>query len=347
MQTIEVQGRKIGGSAPCFMIAEVAQAHDGSLGLAHAFIDAAAKAQVDAVKFQTHIAKAESTPSEPWRIQFSSQDKTRYDYWKRMEFSEAQWTELKKHCDDRKLVFLSSPFSVEAVELLERVGVPAWKVGSGEVTNTPLFSAIAKTKKPVLLSTGMSSSSELKATVQTIRSLSLPLALFQCTSMYPTPPEKIGLNLIREMREAFGIPVGLSDHSANLFTGVAAVCAGASLVEVHLTLSRDMFGPDLTSSLTTEELKLLVEGIRWCETLHRNPVNKDLMAQELLAMKQTFQKSIVAKVDLPAGTLLQSDHLAFKKPGTGVSPDRIQEVLGRRLAKAVKADELILEDYLT
>src|SRR5918992_3358857 len=123
----------------CMIIAEVAQAHDGSLGMAHAFIDAIATTGADAVKFQTHIASAESTPTEPWRIQFSRQDTSRYDYWKRMEFTEAQWSGLKQHADERGLIFLSSPFSIEAVELLERVGVAAWKVASGEVSNRPLF----------------------------------------------------------------------------------------------------------------------------------------------------------------------------------------------------------------
>ena len=136
--------------AHCLVIGEVAQAHDGSLGSAHAFIDAIARAGADAVKFQTHIAAAESTPSEPWRVRFSPQDATRYDYWKRMEFTPDQWLALKRHADERKLIFLSSPFSVEAVQLLQRVGVPAWKVASGEISNASLFDAMLERRSGVV-----------------------------------------------------------------------------------------------------------------------------------------------------------------------------------------------------
>src|SRR4030095_1630017 len=149
----------------CLIIGEVAQAHDGSLGMAHAYIDAVANAGADAVKFQTHIAAAESTPGEPWRVKFSRQDTTRYDYWKRMEFSEEQWRGLADHANGRGLLFLSSGFSPEAVDLLERVGVPAWKVGSGEVSNPPLLAKMARTGKPVILSSGLSDWDELDAAV--------------------------------------------------------------------------------------------------------------------------------------------------------------------------------------
>ena len=141
----------------CMIVAEVAQAHDGSLGSAHAFIDAIANAGADAVKFQTHIAAAESTPAEPWRVKFSYQDATRYDYWKRMEFTEAQWLGLKNHAEERKLLFLSSPFSMEAVELLQRIGIRAWKIASGELTNVPMLGRIVESGLPIILSSGMSS----------------------------------------------------------------------------------------------------------------------------------------------------------------------------------------------
>src|SRR4051812_45843260 len=157
------------GSGRCLIVGEVALSHDGSLGLAHAFIDAIARAGADAVKFQTHIAAAESTPAEPWRVRFSSQDPTRYDYWKRMEFTADQWLTLKRHADERKLIFLSSPFSVEAVQLLHRVGVPAWKVASGEISNGPLFDAVLETRLPILLSTGMSDLTEIDRAVARVQ----------------------------------------------------------------------------------------------------------------------------------------------------------------------------------
>jgi len=175
--------------------------------MAHAFIEAIADAGAGAVKFQTHIAAAESTPSEPWRVRFSQQDETRFEYWKRMEFTEAQWHELKRHADERGLLFLSSPFSIEAVELLERVGVDAWKVASGEVSNTPLFERLAATGVPIILSTGMSPLLEIDAAVKQVKSYNVPLTVLQCTSSYPCPPEKVGLNLIPFFRERYDCSV--------------------------------------------------------------------------------------------------------------------------------------------
>src|SRR5574341_1605298 len=174
----------------CLIIGEVAQAHDGSLGMAHAFIDAIANAGADAVKFQTHIAAAESTPGEPWRVKLSPQDATRYDYWKRMEFTEEQWGGLARHASERGLIFLSSAFSFEAVDLLNRIGVTAWKVGAGETTNLPMIERMARTGKPVILSSGMSTWAEMDAAVECVRKHEAPVAALQCTTAYPCPPEK-------------------------------------------------------------------------------------------------------------------------------------------------------------
>ena len=182
----QINGRWVGGAAPALIVGEVAQAHDGSLGMAHAFIDAMARTGAHAVKFQTHIARAESSAREPFRVKFSLQDETRFDYWKRMEFSEEQWDGLAKHAREKGLIFLSSPFSEEAVELLSRVGVPAWKIASGEVTNPLLFECIAQTGLPVLLSTGMSTLPEIDAAVANIQGKDLPLLVLQCTSKYPS-----------------------------------------------------------------------------------------------------------------------------------------------------------------
>ena len=187
----------------CLIIGEVAQAHDGSLGLAHSFIDAIAGAGADAVKFQTHIAAAESTLAEPWRVKFSPQDESRYAYWKRMEFTENQWIELKRHADERGLLFLSSPFSLEAVELLEKVGVAAWKIASGEVSGSQMFERMAATKLPVFLSTGMSTLQEIDRAVERIKSRGLQVVVLQCTTAYPCPPEKVGLNLIPFFRDRY------------------------------------------------------------------------------------------------------------------------------------------------
>ena len=343
---LKIGGHSVGTDKPCMIIAEVAQAHDGSLGTAHAYIDAVADCGADAVKFQTHIAAAESTPDEPWRIKFSPQDTTRYDYWKRMEFTEAQWVGLKRHADERGLLFLSSPFSFQAVDLLDRIGVAAWKIPSGETANTPMLDRMLATGLPVLLSTGMSPQSEIDDAVQHIRKSGVPLVIFQCTSAYPCPPEKVGLNLISSFRERYDCPVGLSDHSGTIYPGLAAVTLGIQMLEVHVTFSREMFGPDVPASITTAELRQLVEGIRFIEKMTTNPVDKEEMARDMEALRNMFTKSVVARKDLPAGTVLQLEHLTLKKPGTGIPAARLPEVIGRRLKEPVKADALIPQDAL-
>lgn len=345
MQTgsFTIGNKVIGAGGPCFVIAEVAQAHDGSLGTAHAYIDAAAKSGADAIKFQTHIAAAESTPEEPFRIKFSPQDRTRYDYWKRMEFSEAQWRGLAEHATERGLVFLSTPFSLEAVALLDRIGIPAWKVGSGEVTNYPLIDQMVRTRKPILLSTGMSSWDELDAAVKRATAEDVPIAVLQCTTAYPCSPERVGLNLLAEFRERYGCPVGLSDHSGQIYAGLAAATLGANVMEVHVVFSRDCFGPDVTASITVTELRQLVEGVRFIESAVANPVSKDAVASELSTVRSIFGKSLVAARDLAPGHLLVEGDLALKKPGTGIPASRLPEVLGRKVGRAVMAGRLLSE----
>lgn len=332
------------GSGRCLVIAEVAQAHDGSLGTAHAYIDAVARAGADAVKFQTHIAAAESTPGEPWRVRFSPQDETRYDYWRRMEFTESQWRGLKEHAEDVGLLFLSSPFSVEAVELLERIGVGVWKIASGEATGGEVLERVSRTGQPVLLSTGMSPLAEIDAAVDRIRAGGCPVAVLQCTSSYPCPPERVGLNVLDVFRERYGCPVGLSDHSGTIYPSLAAAALGASIVEVHVTLSREAFGPDVVASITTAELRQLVDGVRFIEAMLANPVDKDAAAEVAAPMRRLFTKSIVSRVALPAGTILEARHLAAKKPGTGIPAARLHEFIGKRLVRDVRQDEPLTEE---
>lgn len=332
--------------SPCLIVAEIAQAHDGSLGMAHAYVDAVANAGADAIKFQTHIAAAESTPAEPWRVRFSPQDATRHDYWKRMEFTEAQWHGLRKHADERGLAFLSSPFSEEALELLTRVGVPAWKVASGEVSNMPLFERMLATRLPIVLSTGMSDLGEIDAAVERVKACEIPLAVLQCTSAYPCPPDKVGLNMLAFYRQRYGCAVGLSDHSGTIYPGLAATTLGIEVLEVHVTLSREMYGPDVSSSVTTAELHQLVEGVRSIEAMMAHPVDKDAAAATLAPLRAMFTRSVVARADLPAGTVLRAEHLAVKKPGTGIPAKRLPQVIGRRLRCSVAADQALTDDML-
>lgn len=334
------------GESRCLVIAEVAQAHDGSLGAAHAYIDAAARAGAGAIKFQTHIAAAESSLAEPWRVKFSMQDATRYDYWRRMEFTEEQWAGLRAHAEERGLVFLSSPFSVEAAEMLRRVGVRAWKIASGEVNNTQLFEFVAGTRMPVLLSTGMSRLAEIDRAVERVRATGCPVAVLQCTTAYPCPEEKIGLNMLPFFERRYGCEVGLSDHSGKIYPGLAAVVLGAAVIEVHITFSRECFGPDVPASLTTVELKMLVEGVRSIEKALASPVDKDAAAADLENLRGIFTKSVVVRVDLPAGAALTAAHLGLKKPGTGIPAERLPDLVGRRLRRPMRAGEFLAESDL-
>jgi N-acetylneuraminate synthase len=342
----KIGARQIGPGHPCLVVAEIGQAHDGSLGTAHAYITAVAKSGADAVKFQTHIAAAESTPDEPFRVACFPQDRTRYEYWKRMEFSEAQWRALASHAAEQGLLFLSTPFSFEAVALLDRVGVPAWKVGSGEVTNHPLIDRMAQTRKPILLSSGMSSWEELDAAVTRATASGGPVAVLQCTTAYPCPPERLGLNLLSAFRDRYACPVGLSDHSGALYAGLAAAALGANVIEVHVTFSRDCFGPDVPASLTIAELKQLVEGVRFIETALAAPVFKDAVAAELSALRAIFGKSLVAARDLAPGHVLVAEDIACKKPGSGIPAFRLPDVVGRRLKAGVSADAPFAEENL-
>jgi len=303
----------------CLIIGEVAQTHDGSLGQAHAFIDAIADAGADAVKFQTHIASAESTPDEPFRVAFSRQDSSRYQYWKRMEFSREQWQGLAEHARERGLYFLSSPFSEAAVDLLECIGMPAWKIASGEVGNRPLLEKIVATGKPIILSSGLSSFEEFDAAVELVRSAGVPHAVMQTTTQYPTPPEKVGLNVIRFMQERYGCAVGLSDHSGTIYPGLAAFTLGSRMLEVHVALSRYMFGPDVCASVT---------------------VDKDSVVSELGDLKRMFGRSAVPTRALPLGTVLVLGDLVAKKPGTGIPGNAIHSLYGRRIKRALKVDEI-------
>ncbi len=337
----EIARHQIGGNNPCLIIGEVAQAHDGSLGLAHAFIDVIADAGADAVKFQTHIAHAESSPQEPFRVKFSYQDKTRYEYWERMEFSLEQWQGLADHTHQRGLLFLSSPFSEEAVDLLNHIGMPAWKIASGEVSNPILLEKMFATGKPILLSTGMSSLAEVDRVVNIIREKKLPFAVLQCTSKYPSKPEDLGLNVISTYKERYGVPVGFSDHSGKVFSGLAAVTLGAAILEVHVTMSREMFGPDVPVSLTPSELKELVDGTRFIEQALHHPINKDEFVEGMQTMRTTFGRSLVALHDLKAGQILQRKDLTARKPGTGIPAERLEEVVGKILIRDISANEFL------
>ncbi len=326
---------------PCLIVAEVGSVHDGSFGNAKHLINASAKCGVDAIKFQTHIASAETLPDAPMPAYF--QTEPRYHYFERTAFTREQWHWLRAYCEENKIEFLSSPFSAEAVELLESVGVTRYKVPSGEVTNLPLLEVIAQTRKPVLLSSGMSSWAELDEAVNVILRYQDQLTVLQCTSEYPCSYESVGLNVMVEMRDRYHQPVGLSDHTLTPYASLAAVVLGASVIEKHFTFSRLMYGSDALHSVEPPELTGLVQGIRAIERILASPVDKDAMLERLRNMKEIFQKSVVALMDIPTGTVITSEMVGLKKPGTGIPASRLQEIIGQRVCRNISRDSLLAE----
>lgn len=335
MNKFRIGSREIGEGARCFVIAEVALAHDGSLGMAHAYIDAAADAGADAVKFQTHIAAAESSPEEQFRVKVFPQDATRYAYWERTAFTEDQWRELKSHTEKRGLEFLSSPFSVAAVELLRRIGVKGWKIGSGETNNPLLLEEIAKGNEPVLVSTGMSYWQEIDTVVESLRARKIPVMVMQCTSKYPCLPEDLGLTLIPEFIKRYGVPVGFSDHSGEIAPGIAAVALGAKAVEVHITWHKKSFGPDVPASLTIEQLEELVKGVRIIDAALSSTVDKDRSARGLEDMRNLFTKGLVATDDIAANTRIEARHLDARKPCIGIPASDYETVVGKTTVRPI------------
>jgi len=335
---MKIANRPVGPGSPALVIAEIGNNHDGSLGQARALIEAAAEAGADAVKFQTHIADAEMLPSTPTPPHF---DEPRFAFMQRMELTLDQHRTLKALAEERGLLFFSSPFSVAAVELLEQVGVPAYKIASGEVTNPPLIEAIAATGKPVLLSTGMSGIEDIEPAIATLKAAGTDVVLLQCTSAYPCPPERVNLNAMATLSERFGVPAGLSDHTADIYTSIAAVALGAVAIEKHFTLSKRLYGPDHHASLVPEELARLVDGIRQVEAARGDGAKEHDTGLD--PVRATFEKSIVAAADIPAGTALDASLLTTKRPGTGIPAARIHEIYGRSTARDLARDDLLAE----
>jgi N-acetylneuraminate synthase len=323
-----------------YLIAEAGMNHDGSLGNALQLVRAAAASGADAVKFQLHDAEAETTRDAPSPPYFTLE--SRWEYFRRTAFSDAQWLTVRDACHEAGVEFLCSAFSVAALERLERLGVARHKIPSGEVTNLELIRAAAATDRPVLLSSGMSSWRELD---EAVAAAGPATTVFQCTSAYPTPPERVGLNVLAELRERYALPVGLSDHTDDVHACLAAVVLGAAAIEKHFTLSKQMYGPDAALALEPDEFAELARGVRAIEAMLTSPVDKDDIEPHR-EMKRVFEKSVVAVVDIPAGATLNRSMLAAKKPGTGIPAAKIDELVGRRVALPVAADSVLTEDVL-
>jgi N-acetylneuraminate synthase len=335
---MKIDGHPVGGGNPTFLIAEIGNNHDGSIGQAKALIEAAASAGADAVKFQTHIADAEMLPSVPTPPHF---DEPRYEFTRRMELTLEQHETLMAVAQEHGVTFFSSPFSVEAVELLEKVGAPAYKIASGEVTNPPVVEAVAATGKPTLISTGMSGMDEIEGAVEILRAAGTPFLVMQCTSAYPCPPDQVNLRAMQLLAERFDCPVGLSDHTPDVNTSIAAVALGAAAIEKHFTLSRALYGPDHHASLEPPDLARLVSGVREVEQALGAPEKR--RDPGLDPVRATFEKSVVTAVEVPEGVTIEQSMVTTKRPGDGIPAVRLGEVVGRRAARTLPANELIAE----
>lgn len=323
------------------VIAEIGSVHDGSFGNAKKLIEAAADAGADIVKFQTHIAEAETLADAPAPAYFKAEP--RMSYFRRTGFTLDQWKELAAHAKAHKVGFISSPFSEAAVDLLEEVGVGFYKIPSGEVSNIPMLERVAATGKPTYLSSGMSNWAELDAAVATLKQGG-PLEVMQCSSEYPCPPENVGLNVIGEMKKRWGLPVGYSDHTLGPAAAIAAVAVGATSVEKHFTFSRLMYGSDAPHSMEPADFKAMVGWLREAALMHAHHVDKSDVAP-YAQMKQIFEKSVVTARLIKKGEVLGRADVTFKKPGDGIPAARWAEVVGRAAKFDLAADrKLSIED---
>jgi N,N'-diacetyllegionaminate synthase len=329
-----------------YIIGEIGQAHDGNIALAHAYIDALAGAGVDAIKFQLHMAEAESSLHEPFRVPLPYRRETRMEYWKRMEFSMSEWLELKSHCEAVKVDFIVSPFSIQAVEMLEQIEVSAFKIGSAETDNLLMLTKIADCGKAIILSSGMSSLCELDVAIDYLRSRSCLISLMQCTSSYPTKPQQWGINMIAELTSRYRLPVGFSDHSGDIFACLAAASAGAKLLEFHIVFDKRMPGPDTSSSLTVDEATLMINGVRQIEVARHNPVDK-CHNSEFESLKTIFGRSLAVNKSLSKGHRIAFGDLECKKPlGFGIPAKDFQALLGRTLTRDLTRWSFLTEDDL-
>ena len=324
---------------PLDLIVEVGNAHEGSLGIAESFVDIAKESGAKCVKFQLHLPEFESSPHEPFRRQFSSQDKTRIDYWKRVGFTFEEWKSLISYTQNSGMEFLCTPFSIEAATwLLENAGIKRWKVGSGEATNFPLLSFLSDSKLPIIISTGLVSWDEILKIKEflSIRDAWKRVTLMHCVSLYPTPLELAALNQIEELR-TLGVNVGLSDHSGDVAVPLRAISMGVNTIEVHLSPHKQFFGPDNSSSLLSSDLELLLSFSQKWEILDKHMMSRDEMFDRAAETKRIFGKGIYWKKDLPAGHKINIDDLAFLKPMAEVSAMDYLSIIGKVTNVAVSS----------
>ncbi|MBS4060406.1 MAG: N-acetylneuraminate synthase [Bacteroidetes bacterium] len=348
MKTVEISGHLVGPGQPCFIIAEAGVNHNGHLDLALKLVDAAAEAGVDAVKFQTFLAEkiiAPTAPKAEYQVRSTGETESQLQMVKRLELTHLEFRTIAQYCKTKDIIFLSTPFEEASADFLETIGLSAFKMASGEITNLPFQAHVARKGKPMIVSTGMSSLDEVNLAVRAIRAQGNPdLILLHCTSNYPTNPQEVNLKAMQTLADMFDIPVGYSDHTEGVEITLAAVALGACVLEKHFTLDPTLPGPDQQASLEVGQLKALVQGIRKIEAALGSGIKEPVFSEASTAA--AARKSLHLKNDLPAGAYLRSEDLLIMRPGTGISPARLEKTLGRQIKKPMRAGSILQEEDL-
>ena len=331
MNTVQINKFQIGFGKPCFIIAEAGVNHNGQLELAEQLVDVASECGASAVKFQTFKADrlvSASAPKAEYQLRTTDRSESQLDMVRRLELTGDDHRALMARCAERDIMFLSSAFDESSADLLDKLGVAAFKIPSGEITNLPFLRHVARMDKPIIMSTGMSTLGEVETAVKTVRDAgNNDLVLLHCVSNYPADPADVNLRAMETMAAAFGAPTGYSDHTGGIEVALAAVAMGACVIEKHFTISRNLVGPDHEASVEPDELKVLVRGIRTVESALGNGQKVPVASEANTA--EVVRKSLVAACDIPPGTTLTSEMIAARRPGTGFAPDMMQLIVGR------------------
>lgn len=326
-----------------YIIAEAGVNHNGSLIIAKKLVDEAKIAGADCIKFQTFISEnlvSQKAEKADYQKINTSSSESQLDMLKKLELSFDDFVELHDYCLKKEIEFLSTAFDFDSINFLHGLGLNRWKVPSGDITNLPYLTRIAKLKKPVILSTGMSTMEDIEQALKVLTTYGAEdITILHCTTEYPVPYKDVNLKAMGTIREAFGYPVGYSDHTAGIEISLAAVALGATVIEKHFTLDNDMYGPDHKASITPEQLKQLVDSVRYIELALGTDVKAPVISE--LKNKEVARKSIVAKHAISKGALFSEDNLTVKRPGNGLSPMRWYEVIGREADKNYEEEELI------
>jgi len=342
---INIGERLVGRGEAAFIIAEAGVNHNGDISRALQLVDEAKAAGADAVKFQTFVAENAISPGASkadYQKRSTGEQESQLEMLKRLELSFADFRKIAQRCEENDIVFLSTPFDFESVDFLHELNVPAFKISSGDVTNHPFLQFVAGKGRPVILSTGMSDLEEVAEAVETLRASNHQIALLQCVTNYPADAAEVNLRAMATLEKEFQLPVGYSDHTLGIEVALAATALGATIIEKHFTLDRRLPGPDHLASLEPAELRAMVDGIRKIEAALGDGLKKPAASEVSNAM--VARRSLVAARDIPAGTILTRDTIALKRPGTGLPPKMLTQLIGRTTRTNIAAGDLLRID---